>query len=217
MAACSHNYGQIFSFCETVFNLIDTGRCSASGARPGLRSYRAICRDFAHLFIYAAFGYVLATRAGLFGGRTRPPPVGRRMLPVAAVFDLAENLFQVHLLGGLFGAEPGDSLSACCSAVKWSLAAGFSGDHRLAGAPKICPDRASVMVKQGSACVNSVSENPPRLSMPHRPRAIIQGCQQAVFLRAPRRFPESPSRRRWRGDPPPDVAGCAVGSGGRLL
>ena len=95
----------------------------------GLRSYRAhLPWDFAHLFIYAAFGYVLATRAGLFGDPDSP--AARRtawMLPLAAVFDLAENLFQVHLLGGPFGAESlAIPLSACCSAVKWSLAAGFA-------------------------------------------------------------------------------------------
>lgn len=95
----------------------------------GLRSYQAhLPWDFAHLFIYAAFGYLLATRAGLFGDPDSP--AARRtawMLPLAAVFDLAENLFQVHLLGGPFGAESlAIPLSACCSAVKWSLAAGFA-------------------------------------------------------------------------------------------
>ena len=52
----------------------------------GLRSYRAhLPWDFAHLFIYAAFGYVLATRAGLFGDPDSP--AARRtawMLPLAA-------------------------------------------------------------------------------------------------------------------------------------
>lgn len=95
----------------------------------GLRSYRAhLPWDFAHLFIYAAFGYVLANRAGLFDDPDSP--AARRtawMLPLAAVFDLVENVLQVHLLGGPFGAESlAISVSACCSAVKWGLAAGFA-------------------------------------------------------------------------------------------
>ena len=95
----------------------------------GMRSYRAhLPWDFAHLFIYAAFGYVLATRVGLFDDANSA--TARRaawMLPLAAVFDLAENLFQVHLLGGPFGVESlAVPLSACCSAIKWGLAAGFA-------------------------------------------------------------------------------------------
>lgn len=95
----------------------------------GLRSYRAhLPWDFAHLFIYAAFGYVLATRAGLFAEpASRAARRTAWMLPLAAVFDLAENLLQVHLLAGPFGADSvAIPVSACCSAVKWALAAGFA-------------------------------------------------------------------------------------------
>ncbi|MCK6375479.1 MAG: hypothetical protein L6Q69_15405 [Zoogloea sp.] len=95
----------------------------------GLRNYRAhLPWDFAHLFIYAAFGYVLATRAGLFDEpASRAARRTAWLLPLAALFDLVENLLQVHLLGGPFGAQSlAIPVSAGCSAVKWALAAGFA-------------------------------------------------------------------------------------------
>ena len=49
------------------------------------------------------------------------------ILPLAALFDLGENLLQLHLLGGPFGgANPAVPLSACCSAVKWGLVVAFA-------------------------------------------------------------------------------------------
>ncbi len=95
----------------------------------GLRAYRAhFPYDFAHLFIYALFGRVLATRAGLFApDEAWAARCCAWLLPVAALFDLAENLLQLHLLAGPAGApDVAVPLSAGCSAVKWGLAALFA-------------------------------------------------------------------------------------------
>jgi len=58
----------------------------------------------------------------------RQPFLQRGLLPLAAVFDLAENLLQLHLLAGPVGTRslliP---LSALFSTLKWGLAAGFAG------------------------------------------------------------------------------------------
>ncbi len=95
-----------------------------------MSAYRAhFSHDFIHAFVYAAFGYVVATRGGLFAPEAQR--AARRtaaLLPVAALFDLAENLLQLHLLAGPVGAASlAIPLSALCSTVKWGLAAGFAG------------------------------------------------------------------------------------------
>jgi len=95
----------------------------------GLRAYRAhFPYDFMHLVIYALFGRVLATRAGLFS--PAEARLARRtawLLPLAAAFDLLENLLQLRLLAGPFGApSPAIPLSAICSTVKWALALVFT-------------------------------------------------------------------------------------------
>lgn len=95
----------------------------------GLQHYRAhLPYDFVHLLVYAAFGVVVATRAGLFAEAERTAArCTAWILPLAALFDLGENLLQLHLLGGPFGgANPAVPLSACCSAVKWGLVVAFA-------------------------------------------------------------------------------------------
>ena len=102
----------------------------AAWGDAGMSAYRAhFSHDFIHAFVYAAFGYVVATRGGLFAPEAQR--AARRtaaLLPVAALFGLAENLLQLHLLAGPVGAASlAIPLSALCSTVKWGLAAGFAG------------------------------------------------------------------------------------------
>ena len=95
----------------------------------GRKAYRRHFRhDTLHALIYAAFGYLLATRGGLFADTDAP---GRRraacMLPVAALLDLFENHLQLQVLAGPFGAQVAAiPLSALCAACKWALALGFA-------------------------------------------------------------------------------------------
>jgi len=95
----------------------------------GLQAYRDhFSWDFVHLGIYSVFGFLMATRSGLFA--PSEGQAARRaawMLPWAAAFDVAENLLQLHLLAGPFGASsPAIPLSALCSAIKWGLATVFA-------------------------------------------------------------------------------------------
>ena len=96
----------------------------------GERAYRDhFAYDFFHLFIYAACGHIVATRGALFvPAACRLAAITAWLLPLAAVFDFAENLLQLHLLAGPVGVSslliP---LSALCSTLKWGLATGFAG------------------------------------------------------------------------------------------
>lgn len=84
--------------------------------------------DGVHALIYAVFGYLLATRGGLFGP-AEPQARARTawMLPGAAFLDLLENLLQLHILAGPFGAQTAAiPLSALCAAGKWGLALWFA-------------------------------------------------------------------------------------------
>lgn len=102
---------------------------SAWGA-DGLQVYREhFAADMLHLCIYALFGHVVATRGGLFAEReARASGRLARLLPLAALFDLVENLLQLHLLAGPFGAPSvAIPVSAACSSVKWGLAVVFAG------------------------------------------------------------------------------------------
>lgn len=104
------------------------GILSAWGA-DGLRAYREhFAADALHLCVYALFGYIVATRGGLF-----PQSAGRAagrlaaLLPLAALFDVAENLLQLRLLAGPFGAESMlIPMSASCSLLKWGLVIFFA-------------------------------------------------------------------------------------------
>ena len=84
--------------------------------------------DTLHALIYAVFGYLLATRGGVFAAAEAR--LGRRaawMLPVAALLDLLENHLQLQLLAGPSGAQVAAiPLSALCSAAKWALALAFA-------------------------------------------------------------------------------------------
>lgn len=104
------------------------GILSAWGA-DGLRAYRGhFAADFLHLCIYALFGHVLATRGGLFPDcDSRASARLASLLPLAALFDLAENLLQLRLLAGPFGAPSMTiPVSAVCSSVKWGLVLVFA-------------------------------------------------------------------------------------------
>lgn len=105
------------------------GILSAWGA-DGLQVYREhFAADMLHLCIYALFGHVVATRGGLFAEyEARASGRLAALLPLAALFDLAENLLQLHLLAGPFGAPSvAIPLSAVCSSAKWGLAVVFAG------------------------------------------------------------------------------------------
>ncbi|WP_298598782.1 hypothetical protein [Zoogloea sp.] len=81
-----------------------------------------------HALIYAVFGYLLATRGGLFGpAEPRARARTAWMLPGAAFLDLLENLLQLHILAGPFGAQTvAIPLSALCAAGKWGLVLWFA-------------------------------------------------------------------------------------------
>lgn len=104
------------------------GILGAWGAE-GLQAYRRhFAADFVHLCIYALFGHVLATRGGLFPDcDTRASGRLACLLPLAALFDLAENLLQLRLLAGPFGVPSVIiPLSGLCSSVKWTLVLVFA-------------------------------------------------------------------------------------------
>lgn len=104
------------------------GILTAWGA-DGLQAYRGhFAADTLHLCIYALFGYVVATRGGLFPeGETRAAGRLASLLPLAALFDVAENLLQLHLLAGPFGAPSAAvPVSAVCSSLKWGLVVVFA-------------------------------------------------------------------------------------------
>ena len=84
--------------------------------------------DGVHALIYAIFGYLLATRGGLFGpAELRAMARAAWILPGAALLDLYENLLQLHILAGPFGAQTAAiPLSALCAAGKWGLALWFA-------------------------------------------------------------------------------------------
>lgn len=95
----------------------------------GLQAYRGhFAADWLHLCLYALFGYLLAHRGGLFV-ETENRASGRlaALLPLAALFDVAENLLQLRLLAGPFGAPSAlIPLSAACSLLKWGLVVVFA-------------------------------------------------------------------------------------------
>ena len=95
----------------------------------GQKAYRGhFGYDGVHAVIYAAFGYLLATRSGLFAPtETRAMTRTAWLLPGAALLDLIENLLQLHVLAGPFGAQTvAIPLSALCAALKWGLALWFA-------------------------------------------------------------------------------------------
>lgn len=98
------------------------GALAAWGA-PGQAAYAShFFYDFIHLPIYAGFGHVMARHSGLLGPEASARSFPALLLPVAAVFDLIENLFQLRLLAGPHsGGEIEVAVSALCSACKWGL------------------------------------------------------------------------------------------------
>lgn len=100
----------------------------------GLRAYQAhFPYDFVHLLVYASFGYVLARHGGLFqSAEARSMRLTAWLLPLAAGFDLVENLLQLYLLGQTPGtASMAVPLSALCSTIKWAGASVFAGTISL--------------------------------------------------------------------------------------
>ena len=96
---------------------------------PGLAAYRGhFAYDGLHAVIYAVFGYLVATRSGLFAADgARAMARAAWMLPAAGLLDLLENLLQLHILAGPFGAQTmAIPLSALCATCKWALALWFA-------------------------------------------------------------------------------------------
>lgn len=83
--------------------------------------------DTALLLAYGSFGWLLATRTALFAALTGPGRAFARFgLPLAAVFDAAENAFHWWLTEvPRFDAPMTYLMSSACSACKWSLLLGF--------------------------------------------------------------------------------------------
>ena len=117
-------------FLQFTFDPVRYWAILEAWGSDGERAYREhFAYDFLHLFIYAACGRIVVTRGALFAPEAcRLASITAWLLPLAAVFDLAENLLQLHLLAGPVGASSlVIPLSALCSALKWGLAAGFAG------------------------------------------------------------------------------------------
>lgn len=96
---------------------------------PGQEAYRGhFGYDAVHALIYAVFGYLVATRGGLFAAaEARVMARTAWMLPGAALLDLLENLLQLQVLAGPFGAQTAAiPLSALCATCKWGLVLGFA-------------------------------------------------------------------------------------------
>lgn len=89
-----------------------------------LARYRAhFPADFALLLCYGAFGWLLATRTGLFAGRS---PAWRAWatwaMPLAAVGDAVENLFHLWLTEApRFGVAWVYAVAALAASIKWGL------------------------------------------------------------------------------------------------
>jgi hypothetical protein len=83
--------------------------------------------DFVVLLAYAVFGWLLAKRTAVF--RPLAPAVrlfARACLPLAAVFDAAENAFHWWLTEmPRFDTPATYLMSTTCSAFKWGLLIGF--------------------------------------------------------------------------------------------
>lgn len=92
----------------------------------GLGLYRAhFAFDNIHPFVYGAFGYLLIARTRLFDG-SRLRRAAMLLLPIAGLFDLAENAAQIYLLGQAHGLDSiVIAVSATCSLIKWSLVVAF--------------------------------------------------------------------------------------------
>lgn len=80
------------------------------------------------LLAYGSFGWLLATRTALFASLpARARGAARLTLPLAAVFDAAENAFHAWLTEmPRFGLHALYLLSTTCSALKWALLFGFA-------------------------------------------------------------------------------------------
>ena len=83
--------------------------------------------DCVVLLVYAAFGWLLATRTTVFLPLAASMRlVARLWLPLAAVFDAAENAFHWWLTElPRFDTPATYLLSTACSALKWGLLIGF--------------------------------------------------------------------------------------------
>lgn len=93
-----------------------------------LARYRAhLPLDFLLLLAYAALGYLVAARTALFGDLPAPlRRFSRWLLPLAAIFDAAENAFHWWLTAApRFGVPLPYLLSAGCSGLKWVLLFAF--------------------------------------------------------------------------------------------
>lgn len=83
--------------------------------------------DGALLLAYAAFGWLLATRSGVFLSLAPTARLFARLcLPLAALFDAAENAFHWWLTEvPRFDTPSTYVLSTTCSTLKWILLIGF--------------------------------------------------------------------------------------------
>jgi len=89
-----------------------------------LARFRAhLAADYALLLSYGAFGFLLATRTQVLAAL--PPalrPWARWALPLAAVFDAAENALHIWLTEvPRFGVPWPYLFAASCASVKWLL------------------------------------------------------------------------------------------------
>jgi hypothetical protein len=94
-----------------------------------LARFRAhLAVDYALLLCYGAFGLLLATRTQVLA--PLPGAVRRRVrwaLPLAALFDAAENALQLWLTEvPRFGVPLPYLLAATCASVKWLLLLAFA-------------------------------------------------------------------------------------------
>lgn len=111
------------AFTPTAFTEI----ISLWSAEDLLRYRRHLLVDFLLLAAYGWFGYGLATRTGVFASSSESlRPLATWLLPLAALFDAAENVLHGWLTGEpRLGAPLAYAASAGFSSLKWALILGF--------------------------------------------------------------------------------------------
>lgn len=109
---------------QLAFTPAAFGAIVHSWSAADLARYRAhLPWDYGLLVCYGAFGWLCATRTGVFAALPLRPAlatIGRWALPAAAVFDAAENTLHLWLTAApRFGVPQLYAIAATCASAKW--------------------------------------------------------------------------------------------------
>ncbi len=111
-------------FLQLAFDAQSFGGIVHAWPPAHLQRYRLhLWVDFALIASYAVFGYLLVMRAAVFDTMQRHWRLAVAcLLPVAALFDVAENMLHLWLTEvPRFGVRWLYPVAASCSSVKWAL------------------------------------------------------------------------------------------------